>query len=89
MNRVEDIVRQVVPPDELKTVVSNIGVMPDLSSLFTPNSGMHTAFVQVGLKEDHKVSSYVYMADRAGAVRRGNCRNCAPIFNPAAWWMPS
>ncbi len=33
------------------TVVSNIGVMADLSALFTPNSGMHTAFVQVGLKD--------------------------------------
>ncbi len=43
-------------------MVSNIGVMPDLSSLFTPNSGMHTAFVNVGLKEDHKVDSYTYMA---------------------------
>jgi hydrophobic/amphiphilic exporter-1 (mainly G- bacteria), HAE1 family len=62
VSRVEDIVRQVVPPDELQTVVSNIGVMPDLSSLFTPNSGMHTAFVEVGLKEEHKVNSYVYMA---------------------------
>jgi HAE1 family hydrophobic/amphiphilic exporter-1 len=62
VSRVENIVRQVVPPDELQTVVSNIGVMPDLSSLFTPNSGMHTAFVEVGLKEEHKVNSYVYMA---------------------------
>jgi multidrug efflux pump subunit AcrB len=35
--------------------------MPDLSSLFTPNAGMHSAFVQVGLKEDHKTSSFVYM----------------------------
>jgi HAE1 family hydrophobic/amphiphilic exporter-1 len=35
--------------------------MPDLSSLFTPNSGMHTGFVQVGLKEDHKESSFTYM----------------------------
>jgi hydrophobic/amphiphilic exporter-1 (mainly G- bacteria), HAE1 family len=59
--KVEDIVRQVVPKTDLETVVSNIGVMPDLSSLFTPNSGMHTAFVQVGLKEDHKVSSFTYM----------------------------
>jgi len=58
---VEDIVRRVIPTDELNTVVSNIGVMPDLSSLFTPNSGMHTAFIQVGLKEDHRVSSFVYM----------------------------
>jgi multidrug efflux pump subunit AcrB len=37
--------------------------MADLSALFTPNSGMHTAFVQVGLKEDHKVSSFAYMAE--------------------------
>jgi multidrug efflux pump subunit AcrB len=58
---VEDIVRQVIPPKELNTVVSNIGVMSDLSALFTSNSGMHTAFVQVGLQEDHQVGSYVYM----------------------------
>src|SRR5271163_670754 len=43
VKQVEEIVRQVVKPDDLNTVVSNIGVMPDLSALFTPNSGMHTA----------------------------------------------
>ena len=51
VKKVEDIVHQVVPPDELNTVVSNIGLMPDLSALFTPNSGMHTAFVQVGSRK--------------------------------------
>ena len=61
VKQVEDIVRQVVEPDDLNTVVSNIGVMADLSALFTPNSGMHTAFVQVGLKEDHHQSSFFYM----------------------------
>jgi len=61
VKRVENIVRQVVPPKELETVVSNIGLTPDLSSLFTPNAGMHTAFIQVGLKEDHKASSFAYM----------------------------
>jgi hydrophobic/amphiphilic exporter-1 (mainly G- bacteria), HAE1 family len=61
MKQVEGIVREVVKPGDLNTVVSNIGVMPDLSSLFTPNSGMHTGFVQVGLKEDHKESSFTYM----------------------------
>ena len=53
--------RQVVKPEDLDTVVSNIGVMADLSALFTPNSAMHTAFVQVGLKTDHKISSFTYM----------------------------
>jgi hydrophobic/amphiphilic exporter-1 (mainly G- bacteria), HAE1 family len=62
VKQVEDIVRQAVPPSDLNTIVSNIGVMSDLSALFTPNSAMHTAFVQVGLKEDHKVSSFVYMS---------------------------
>jgi hydrophobic/amphiphilic exporter-1 (mainly G- bacteria), HAE1 family len=63
VKQVEEIVHQVVKPDDLNTVVSNIGLMADLSALFTPNSGMHTAFIQVGLKEDHKVSSFAYMAE--------------------------
>src|ERR1700756_145814 len=62
VKKVEDIVHQIVPADELNSVVSNIGVMSDLSALSTPNSAMHTAFVQVGLKEEHRVSSFVYMA---------------------------
>jgi HAE1 family hydrophobic/amphiphilic exporter-1 len=61
VSKVENIVRQVVRPNDLQTIVSNIGVMPDLSSLFTPNSTMNTAFVNVGLKEEHEVSSFIYM----------------------------
>ena len=45
VKKVEDIVREVVPGDELNSIVSNIGVMSDLSALSTPNSAMHTAFV--------------------------------------------
>jgi hydrophobic/amphiphilic exporter-1 (mainly G- bacteria), HAE1 family len=36
-------------------------VTPDLSAIYTPNSGMHTAFVQVSLKEEHSLSSFEYM----------------------------
>ncbi len=60
--QVEDIVRKEVPPSELDTVVSNIGLMAGLSALFSPNSGMHTAFVEVGLKDGHSVSSFEYMS---------------------------
>ncbi len=42
-------------------IVSNIGITPDFSAIYTTNSGQHTAFVQVSLKEDHKVGSYEYM----------------------------
>ena len=59
--RVEDIIRQTVKPSDLGMIVSNIGVYPDLSSIFTPNASMDTAFVQTSLKEDHSIGSYEYM----------------------------
>ena len=61
VKKVEEIVRQVVKPSDLKAIVSNIGLNPDLSALTTPNSAMHTAFIQVGLQEDHHTGSYAYM----------------------------
>ena len=61
VKKVEGIIRQQVLPSDLNTVVSNIGVTPDLSALTTPNSAMHTAFIEVGLAEDHKIGSYIYM----------------------------
>ena len=59
--RVEDEIRRVVPPRDLDMIVSNIGITPDLSAIYTNNSAMDTAFVQVSLKEDHKIGSYEYM----------------------------
>ena len=59
--QVEHDVREVVAPKDLNMIVSNIGVTPDLSAIYTANSGMHTAFVQVSLNEDHSLSSFAYM----------------------------
>ena len=59
--RVENDVRSVVDAKDLNMIVSNIGVTPDLSAIYTPNSGMHTAFVQVSLNEEHSLSSFEYM----------------------------
>jgi len=59
--KVEDVIRSVVPPKDLDMIVSNIGVYPDLSAIYTTNASMDTAFVQTSLKENHKVSSYAYM----------------------------
>ena len=61
VKKVEDIVRQVVAADELGVVVANIGVTPGLSSIYTSNSGQHNAFVQVSLRENHRIGSYEYM----------------------------
>lgn len=59
---VERIVRKVIPEEELGTVLSNIGVTAGFSSIYTSNSASHTSFVQVGLKDQHKVDTYEYMA---------------------------
>ena len=42
-------------------IVSNIGVNADLSAIYTTNSAMHTAFVQVQLNKEHKTSTFVYI----------------------------
>jgi multidrug efflux pump subunit AcrB len=61
VGKVEDIVRAVVKPRDLKLIVCNLGVVPDFTSIYTPNSGPHTATVQVALSENHKIGSYEYM----------------------------
>ena len=59
--KIEDEIRNIVPADELGMIVSNVGVTPGFSSMYTSNSGQNTAFIQVSLKEAHKIGSYEYM----------------------------
>ena len=59
--KVEDIIRSVVRRKDLDMIVSNIGVYPDLSAIYTTNASMDTAFVQTSLKEGHSIGSYEYM----------------------------
>lgn len=61
VRRIEKLIRQVIDPRELEMVVANIGTVPGFSAIYTSNSAMHTAFVQVNLRQDHKTSSYAYM----------------------------
>jgi len=59
--RVEDLIRREVGPGDMDMVVSNIGVVPDFSALYTTNAGPYTAVIQVALKESHKIGSFEYM----------------------------
>ena len=59
--KVENLVRRTVSKRDLKMIVSNIGVVPDFSALYTTNAGPYTATVQVNLNEDHLVSTFDYM----------------------------
>jgi len=59
--RVESEIRSVIPKDDLQMIVSNIGMTPDLSAIYTSNSAQHTAFVLVSLNKEHKASTFTYM----------------------------
>jgi multidrug efflux pump subunit AcrB len=61
ISKMEQDIRNVVTPADMNMIVSNIGITPDLSAIYTSNSGMNTAFIQVSLKEEHKTSSFIYM----------------------------
>ena len=61
VKKIEDDIRKIVSSRDLGVIVSNIGVQPGFSSMYTSNSGQHTATVQVSLKDGHEVGSYEYM----------------------------
>ncbi|MBS1801873.1 MAG: efflux RND transporter permease subunit [Acidobacteria bacterium] len=61
VRKVEQIIRETVPDADRDMIVSNIGVYPDLSAIYTSNASMDTAFVQTSLKQEHAIGSYEYM----------------------------
>jgi hydrophobic/amphiphilic exporter-1 (mainly G- bacteria), HAE1 family len=77
--KIEDLIRHIVEPGDMRMVLSNIGVVNDISSLYTTNSGMYTAIIQVALNPGHKVSSFDYM-DRVRAQIAANFPDVRTFF---------
>ncbi len=69
VKKVEDLIRRVVDPKDLRLIVSNIGSTADFSAIYTSNSASHTGFIQVSLEDEHKVGSYEYMERVRKAMR--------------------
>ena len=67
--KVEGIIRRIVSKSDLDQIISNIGNVSGLSAIYTTNTGSHSAYVQVSLKEGHKIGSYEYMARVRRAVQ--------------------
>ncbi|HZQ18445.1 MAG TPA: efflux RND transporter permease subunit [Terriglobales bacterium] len=61
VEKVENLIKNVVGDQNVKMLVSNIGVAPGFSSMYTSNSGPYTATIQVALKDSRKLSSFAYM----------------------------
>ncbi len=79
--RFEELIRSVIPPSELSIIVSNIGVTPGFSSLYTSNSAQHTAFVLVNLQEGHRVGTFDYM-DRVRRKAAAEMPHLRTYFQP-------
>jgi HAE1 family hydrophobic/amphiphilic exporter-1 len=78
--KVEDLVKRVVSPADFHLIVSNIGIVPDFSALYTTNSGPYMATIQVELNESHTVSSFAYM-DRVRREIASQYPNLRTFFN--------
>jgi multidrug efflux pump subunit AcrB len=48
--QIEDLVRDVIPKDDVELIVSNIGINSRWSAIYTPNNGPHAAFIRVQLR---------------------------------------
>ena len=61
VEKLEDLIRRTVSRDDLKMIVSNIGVVNDFSSLYTTNAGEYTATIQTALSREHRIPSATYI----------------------------
>jgi multidrug efflux pump subunit AcrB len=69
VRRVEELVKSVIPAEELEMMVANIGSTPDFSAIYTSNSASHTAFLQVALRSERRKSSFEYMEEVRNKLR--------------------
>jgi multidrug efflux pump subunit AcrB len=60
--RLEQLIRKTVLPSDMGLIVSNIGVDPGFSAVYTANAAMHTAVVQASLNPGHRIGTYDYIS---------------------------
>jgi multidrug efflux pump subunit AcrB len=59
--KLEGLIRTVVSKHDMGMIVTNIGLDPGFSALYSQNSAMHTGFMQVALQPDHTTGSFTYI----------------------------
>lgn len=62
-SRVESVIREVVPPNEIATVIDNIGIPQSINLAFSDNATISSADgeILVALKPDHRGSTPAYI----------------------------
>ncbi len=65
----EQVIRTVIPARDLSMVVSNLGLAPGFSAIYSPNAASDSGFVMVSLTPDHEGSTWDYMKAARRALR--------------------
>jgi multidrug efflux pump subunit AcrB len=60
---VEKFINKIIPAEEREMVVTELGLDPDWSAAYTPNSGQQDAIIRVQLNEHRSKSSQEYAKD--------------------------
>jgi HAE1 family hydrophobic/amphiphilic exporter-1 len=67
---VEKVIHEVIPAHDLSTVVSNLGLAPGFSAIYSANAASDSGFVMVSLKPDHERSTWEYVDRLRAALRQ-------------------
>jgi hydrophobic/amphiphilic exporter-1 (mainly G- bacteria), HAE1 family len=68
--QINRIIHQVIPPRDLENVIANLGVVANISALYTPNSGEDTGQIMVALRSGHSRSTAYYEQAVSAALTR-------------------
>lgn len=58
--KVEEALHEIIKPEDLEMVISELGVVPDWSAAYTPNSGPQDAVLKIQLSEHRSLSAQQY-----------------------------
>jgi hydrophobic/amphiphilic exporter-1 (mainly G- bacteria), HAE1 family len=59
--KIEALVRRTIPAKDLDMVVSNIGLAPSISAIYSPNAAEDSGFLEVELSEGHRKPTSYYV----------------------------
>ncbi|MGH7780650.1 MAG: efflux RND transporter permease subunit [Candidatus Binataceae bacterium] len=62
-DRLSAVIHSVIPADELRVIVSNIGLAPGFSAIYSSNAASNSGFMMVELKSTHKVPTARYVRE--------------------------
>ncbi len=68
-SRMEQVIHKVIPPRDLGMVVSNLGLAPGFSAIYSPNAASDSGFIMVSLKDGHSRSTWYYLHQLRRALR--------------------